>query len=134
MAKNEIKREDLIDKNLEELILSRDEQHDYLSINIPVIISCLWVIISIIFAINSQIREPYPKIVFYWIMITIFTIFIFIALKITRKRWEQVENNLKIYDKVILEKIEELKESEQDFKNNVLKAFDELKSKKELKK
>ena len=130
MAKNEIKREDLIDKNLEELILSRDEQHDYLSINIPVIISCLWVIISIIFAINPQIRELYPKIVFYLIIIIIFTIFILITLKITRNRWEQVENNLKIYDKVILEKIEEYKKSEQDFKDNVLKAFDKLKSEK----
>lgn len=131
MAKNEIKREDLIDKNLEELILSRDEQHDYLSINIPVIISCLWVIISIIFAINPQIRESYPKIVFYWIMIIIFTIFIFIALKITRNKWEQVENNLKIYDKVILEKIEEYKKAEQDYKDNVIKTLDELKSEKE---
>jgi len=131
MAKNEIKREDLIDKNLEELILSRDEQHDYLSINIPVIISCLWVIISIIFAINPQIRESYPKIVFYWIMIIIFTIFIFIALKITRNKWEQVENNLKIYDKVILEKIEEYKKAEQDYKDNVMKTLDELKSKKQ---
>lgn len=130
MAKNEIKREKLINKSLEELILSRDEQHDYLSINIPVIISCLWVIISIIFAINPQIRDQYPKIAFYWIMITIFTIFIFITLKITKNKWEQVENNLKIYDKVILEKIEEYKKAEQDYKDNVMKTLDELKSEK----
>ena len=135
MYKRLIKEDDLRSKSLEKLILSKNEQHDLIAIYIPIIFSLIWLIASAITWIKPEILEKMPMlwICIMWLLILSMVFVLVIPFIILRKH-NIIKHNLKAYDNVILEKLNEYKKSEQDFKDNVLKAFDELKSKKELKK
>ena len=130
MSKKELTEEDLKNKSLEELILLKDEEHDFLSINIPIIVSCLGIIASVDLTLNPQIWEQYPRApICVWGMLIIFIILLSLTLRAISKKHKKVKKNLRIYDKVILKKLKELRKSDEEFKNRVINSLEEIQKK-----
>ncbi len=130
MVKKIESEDSLKDKPLEELITGKNKNHDFLSINFPVIVSCLWIIMSIILTINPQIWEKYPKaptyisLVLFW-----FIVLMWIFSQILINERKIAEDNSKFYDKEIFRRFKEYKESDENFKKEVSDSLKEIKEK-----
>ena len=130
MSKEKLTEEDLKNKSLEELILWKNKEHDFLSINFPVIVSCLWIIMSIILTLNPQIWEKYPYASIYGSLILFWLIILMrIISRIIVDRHEIAEKNTKIYDKEIFKRLKEFKESDDEFKHQVINSLEDINEK-----
>ena len=117
----------LKNKSLEELITLKDEEHDFLSINIPMIISGFWIMISAILSMNPKIWEQYPQVpkCISWILIW-FIIRMYIILRNITKEREIIKQNLKIYDKEIFKRLRQYKKDDDEYKEKITDILDEI--------
>lgn len=105
--KKDIKEEELENKSLEDLLTEKDSEHDFISINIPIIFSCVWIIISAMLSIRPEIWIQHPKL---WSWTFAFLMFIFIRVLVILinivKEHNTISKNIKIYNKEIFKRLE----------------------------
>lgn len=105
--KKDIREEELENKSLEDLLTEKDSEHDFISINIPIIFSCVWIMISAMLSIKPEIRIQYPKLRFRTFIFIMFTfIRILVILINIVKEHNTISKNIKIYDKEIFKRLE----------------------------
>lgn len=104
LQKNDIVEEkDLINKSLDELILLKDEEHDFLSINIP-ILAAIWI------ALLPMKNSWNWRILFcYYLARAVMSFYVIEVNEIAKK-------NMKTYNKVISRKMKEQKDKDEVYK------------------
>lgn len=125
--KKEVKEKDLENKSLKTLIMLKDNEHDYFSVNIPIMISWLWIIISVYTTVSSRMHS-WKYNIFWSRAYTIISI-AFIARLIrfwyvSNKQNNIINKNITVYNKIIQEK---LGKEEQDKKEYEAKILEYLK-------
>ena len=108
--KKPISENDLKNKSLDELILMKESERDFLSINIPIVIGILW----IMFSINDVIWK-----VCMLVVLVIFSVNIWVA-------HEEKKKNIETYNKVILEKTEEKNMKEEKYRKEIASYLKEI--------
>ena len=101
--KKPILEDDLKNKSLDELILMKESERDFLSINIPIVIGILW----IMFSINDVVWK-----VCMLVILVIFAVNIWAA-------HEDKKKNIEIYNKIILKKTEEKNKKEEKYRKEI---------------
>ncbi len=102
--KNPVYEKDIKDKSVNKLIILKESEHDYLSINIPLALWLLWIL------------TLFNNIVF---KIIIIVVLIIICVNIS-VAFKEKRENIEIYNKVILKKMKEHDKKEEKFKKDVL--------------
>jgi membrane protein insertase Oxa1/YidC/SpoIIIJ len=111
------------------LIMLKDNEHDYFSINIPIIVSWLWIIISVYTTISSRMHSWTYNKSRSWAYTIISVAFIARLIRfkyVADKNNTIINNNIKIYNKVIFEKLEEKEKSEKEYKEKITNLLDEI--------
>lgn len=101
---------DLKNKSLEELLLLKDSERDFLSLNVPIVLWIFWVI----FIFDD----------FLW-KISFFILFLIALVNLT-VAVEEKKENIKIYDKLISKKMQEQKRKEEKHKKEILKYLNNI--------
>lgn len=108
--KKPINEKFLKNKSIDELQLSKQAEHDFLSLNIPIIIWTLWAI--------SFFDNIYRK---YWLLFVLFITLVNIWVAI-----EEIKENIKIYDKVIKRKLKAQRKNEEEYKKDIIKYLKDI--------
>lgn len=129
--KKEVKEKDLINKSLETLIMLKDNEHDYFSVNIPIVVSWLWIIISVYTTISSRMHSwTYNKSRSwgYTIISIAFIVRLIRFCYVADKNNTIINNNIKIYNEEIFKRLEKKEKSEKKYKNEVLNCLNNIKN------
>lgn len=113
LKNNEIKEKDLLSKDIEELMLLKDEEHDFLSINIPILVA-IWIAL-----LPVKDLWNWWGILFYYLLWIIISFYIIEVNEISKK-------NMKVYNEVISEKLKEQKKENDEYKKEILKYMEKL--------
>lgn len=107
LLKNAIVEEkNLTNKSLDELLVLKDEEHDFLSINIPILVA-IWIAILPI----KDLWNWRTLLIYYliWIIISFYIIEVN----------EVAKKNMKLYNKVISKKMKEQRDREEEYKKEI---------------
>ena len=129
--KKEVKEKDLINKSLETLIMLKDNEHDYFSVNIPIVVSWLWIIISVYTTISSRMHSWTYNKSRSWAYTIISIAFIVRLIRfcyVADKNNTIINNNIKIYNEEIFKRLEKKEKSEKEYKNEVLNCLKDIKN------
>lgn len=99
-----IYEKNLKNKSLDELLILKESERDYLSLNIPIILGILWAM--------TTINDFKWKLCFIFLLAIIW-VNIAVAL-------EEKKENIKIYNKVISKKLKEKREDEEKYQKEIL--------------
>lgn len=113
LKNNEIKEKDLLSKDIEELMLLKDEEHDFLSINIPILVA-IWIAL-----LPVKDLWNWWGILFYYLLWIIISFYIIEVNEISKK-------NMKVYNEVIGEKLKEQEKENDEYKKEILKYMEKL--------
>ena len=103
--KKPIHKKNLKNKSIDEIKFLKEEAHDYLTNNIPEILTIFWLVLTI-----NILRIKF--------------IFIILLIIVGVNIWvaqEEKENNIKIYNEILSEKLKEKKDDEKKYQNDILK-------------
>jgi len=130
--KKEVKEKDLENKSLKTLIMLKDNEHDYFSVNIPIIISWLWIIISVYTTVSSRMHSW--KYNTFWSRVYTIISIAFIARLIRFKYVADKQNNIinqniTVYNKIIQEKIEKEEQDKKEYENRIVNYLKEINEK-----
>lgn len=121
--KKEVKEEDLENKSLKTLIMLKDNEHDYFSVNIPIIISWLWIIISVYTTISSRMHSWTYNKSRSWAYTIISVAFIIRLIRfwyVSNKQNNIINKNITVYNKIIQEKIEKEEKAKKEYEAKIL--------------
>ena len=130
--KKEVKEKDLENKTLKTLIMLKDNEHDYFSVNVPIIISWLWIIISVYTTVSSRMHS-WKYNIFRSRAYTIVSI-TFIARLIrfwyvSNKQNNIINKNIAVYNKIIQEMIEKEEQDKKEYENKITNYLKEINEK-----
>lgn len=108
--KKPVSEKELKHKSLDELILLKESERDFLSIKIPIIIGILWVMLSI----NNAFWRGCMIVV---LVVSVVNIWV---------AHEDKKKNIEIYNKVILEKTEEKNKKEEKYRKEISSYLNEI--------
>lgn len=107
LLKNAIVEEKILtNKSLDELLVLKDEEHDFLSINIPILVA-IWIAI-----LPIKDLWNWRTLLIYYLIWIIISFYIIEVNEVTKK-------NMKIYNKVISNKMKEQRDMEEDYKKEI---------------
>ncbi len=115
LQKNDtVKEKDLEDKNLEELMLLKDKEHDFLSINIPILVA-IWIA-------SLPVKDSWHRLItlLYYLAWAAFSFYVIEVNEISKK-------NMKVYNKVITKKLREQKNENDEYKKEIAEYLKEIK-------
>lgn len=121
--KEKVNEKELIKKPLKTLIILKDNEHEYYSIFFPTFIAWLSVVISVFTTTYSQFNSwKVTNILALYIFPLIYTLFIYRLIKffhIVDKTNKIIDYNIKIYNNVIMKKLEKEEKSEKEYKEKI---------------
>jgi len=122
--KEEVKESDLKDKPLQYLIIAKEYEHDYYGSKLPLFFAWLWIIISVYITVQSkynscEVTDPIFAKVFPWVTL-LFIIRLIKSFSDLKKNSNITNNNLKIYDKIIEEKIKKEEKVKKEYETKIL--------------
>lgn len=130
--KKEVKENDLKNKSLETLIMLKDNERDYFSINVPIIVSWLWIIISVYTTISSRMHSWTYNIFWSWAYSVISIAFICRLIRfwyVSNKQNNIINKNITVYNKIIQEKIEKEEKVKKKYQSKIEKYLKEINEK-----
>ncbi len=101
---------DLKNKTLDELILLKESEHDYLSLNIPIALGILWAM--------TVLDHFWWK---SWFVFFLLIVWVNIAVALEEKK-----ENIKIYNKFINKEFKKKEKSEEKYKKEILKYLSNI--------
>jgi len=96
---------DLKNKSLDELILLKESERDYLSLNIPIVLGILWTM--------TVLDDFWWK---SWFIFLLIIVWVNVAVALQEKK-----ENTKIYNKIINQKLKEKREDDKKYQKEILK-------------
>lgn len=131
--KKGVKESDLEDKPLQYLLMAKEYEHDYYGSKLPLFFAWLWIIISVYITVQSKydswdVTNPILAKVFPWVAL-LFIIRLIKSFSDLEKNNKITNNNLKIYDKIIEEKIKKEEKAKKEYENKVLEYLKEINEK-----
>ena len=122
--KEEVKESDLKDKPLQYLIMAKEYEHDYYGSKLPLFFAWLWIIISVYITVQSkynswEVTDPILTKVFPWVAL-LFIIRLIKSFSDLKKNNNITNNNLKVYDKIIEEKIKKEEKVKKEYETKIL--------------
>jgi len=128
--KKVVNEKDLEGKPLEYLIIAKEDENDYYSSKLPIFFIWLWIVVSVYVTVqvnyNSwQITNPILFKIFPYVSL-IFIIRLWKLFSDLKRNNKITDNNLKVYKKVILERLEEKEKSEKEYKEKITDILDEI--------
>ena len=128
--KSKVDEKDLGDKPLEYLCIKKEDERSYYSSKLPIFFAWLWIIVSLYIAVQSKFYSWQTKNIILSLIFFTLTIFFIIRFrklfKDLEKNNEITNDNLEIYNKVILEKLEKKEKSEKEYKEKITNLLDEI--------
>ncbi len=113
--KNDIvKEKDLMNKDIEELMILKDAEHDFLAINIPILVA-IWIA-------SLPVKDSWQLTVtlLYYLLWMAFSFYVIEVNEISKK-------NMKVYNKVITKKLREQKNENDEYKKEIAEYLKEIK-------
>lgn len=128
--KNEVKESDLKDKPLQYLIIAKENEHDYYGSKLPIFFTWLWIVVSVYIAVQSKYNSweatnPILAKIFPWVAL-LFIIRLIKLLNDLEKNNRITDNNLKVYDKIIEEKIKKEDKANKEYKDKKIALLEEI--------
>lgn len=102
-----VHEKNLKNKSLDELTLLKESEHDYLSLNIPIVLGSLWAMT----VLDDLWRKS-------WFTFLLLIVWVNVAVALQEKK-----ENIKIYDKVIIKKLKEKREDDKKYQKEILKSL-----------
>jgi len=129
--KEKVNEKDLLKKPLKSLMILKDNEHEYYSIFFPTFIAWLSIVISVFTTTYSQFNSwKFTNILALYIFPIVSTLFIYRLIKffhIVDKTNKITDYNIKVYNKVIMKKLEKEEESEKEYKDKKIALLEEIK-------
>lgn len=122
--KKVVNEKDLENKPLEYLLIAKEDENAYYSSKLPIFFAWLWIVVSVYVTVQVSYNS--------WQMTNaiLFNIFPYVSLLFTIRLWKLfydlkrnnriTDDNLKVYNKVIMEKIEEKNKEEKKYRKKII--------------
>lgn len=102
-TKNSVSEKDLDNKSLNELLLLKESERDYLSLNVPTALAIIW----LMFIFDDFLWKL-------WFFILLIIVLVNLAIAVEEKK-----ENISIYNKVINKKLKEKESKEEKYKKEI---------------
>lgn len=128
--KKEIKESDLKDKPLQYLIIAKQNEHDYYGSKLPIFFTWLWIVVSVYISVQSkynswEVTNTIFSKIFPWVAL-LFIIWLWKLLNDLEKNNRITDNNLKIYDKIIKEKIKKEDKAKKEYETKIIDYLEKI--------
>lgn len=131
--KSKVDEKDLEDKPLEYLYLKKDDECRYYSSKLPVFFAWLWIVVSVYISVQGkydswEATNPVLVKIFPWVAL-LFMIRLIKLLNDLEKNNKITDSNLKVYNKIIQEKIEKEEHAKKEYEKKIANYLKEINEK-----
>ena len=128
--KEKVNEKELLKKPLKTLIILKDNENEYYSIFFPTFIAWLSIVISVFTSTYSQFNSwKFTNILGLYIFPVVSILFVYRLIKffyIIDKTHKITDYNIKVYNKVIMDKLEKEEEQEKKYKDKKIVLLEEI--------